>query len=79
MKRTNYMSNLHTLSHWKRLTSSWPTHVLESHIEVKLIIGRACYQIETNHLILSDVVVIWLKPNLNSCNEELAFIMYKSV
>ena len=62
------------LTSLERLTSSWPVHVLESDSEVKHVVTSACFQNDVDHITLSDGVVLWIKPHLNSCRWIIALI-----
>ena len=55
------------ISHRTTLTSGCPVYVLESDIEVKLIVASACHQGDVDSTTLSDGVVLLSKGHLNSC------------
>ena len=61
------------------LTSSCPTHVVESDSEVKHVVTSVCYQSDVDHTTLSDGVVLRIKLHFNICKQINTSINYHSI
>ena len=58
----------------ERLTNSCSIYVVESDSEVKHVSTRACYQSDVDSITLSDSVVLWIKPHLDSCRWKCTYM-----